>query len=92
MKIVTVAISLSLSTTAAAFAPIPTSRASTRLSSTVEKPATASPERTAPDAGWEPDWEGREGLSPGEFMQSDMKKPDLSGMWECPLTRWDDTA
>mmetsp|Transcript_17391 Transcript_17391/g.25989 ORF Transcript_17391/g.25989 Transcript_17391/m.25989 type:complete len:391 (-) Transcript_17391:51-1223(-) len=22
-------------------------------------------------------------------MQSDMSKPDLSGMWECPLTRWD---
>lgn len=22
-------------------------------------------------------------------MQSDVTKPDLGGMWECPLTRWD---
>jgi len=36
-----------------------------------------------------PEWENREGKSPEEFMQSDMDKPDLSGMWECPLTRWD---
>ena len=46
-------------------------------------------EREAPGAGWVPDWEGRQGLSPEEFMQSDMSKPDLSEMWECPLTRWD---
>lgn len=47
------------------------------------------PERVAPDAGYVPDWEDRPGLSPEEFMASDMSKPDLSGMWECPLTRWD---
>lgn len=47
------------------------------------------PERVAPDAGWLPDWEGRTGLSPDEFMKSDMEKPDRSEMWECPLTRWE---
>jgi hypothetical protein len=47
-------------------------------------------EKTAPSAGWEPEWDNRgNGLSPNEFMQSDMTAPDLSGMWECPLTRWD---
>lgn len=56
------------------------------LSSTLEE---APPTRVAPDAGYEPEWEDRPGLSPEEFMQSDMNKPDLSGMWECPLTRWD---
>ena len=56
-----------------------------RLSSTVEAP----PERVAPDAGYVPEWEDRPGLSPEEFMESDMSKPDRSGMWECPLTRWD---
>lgn len=56
-----------------------------RLSSTVEAP----PERLAPDAGYVPEWEDRPGLSPEEFMESDMSKPDRSGMWECPLTRWD---
>lgn len=59
---------------------------STKLASTIEKTA---PERVAPDAGWEPEWEGRTGLAPEEFMKSDMNKEDLSGMWECPLTRWD---
>jgi hypothetical protein len=49
----------------------------------------APPVREAPGAGWEPEWEDRPGLSPEEFMASDMIKPDLSGMWECPLTRWD---
>jgi hypothetical protein len=43
----------------------------------------------APDAGYVPEWEDRPGLTPEEFMESDMSKPDLSGMWECPLTRWD---
>jgi hypothetical protein len=47
------------------------------------------PQREAPDAGWVPEWENREGLSPEVFMQSDMSKPDLSAMWECPLTQWD---
>ena len=57
----------------------------TKLSSTVEAP----PERVAPDAGYVPEWEDRPGLTPEEFMESDMSKPDLSEMWECPLTRWD---
>ena len=47
------------------------------------------PERLAPDAGYIPEWEGRTGYSPEKFMESDMSKPDLSGMWECPLTLWD---
>ena len=47
------------------------------------------PERVAPDAGNKPAWENRPGLSTEEFMESDMSKPDMSGMWECPLTKWD---
>jgi len=74
-----------------AFAPAhpssrPASSSTTALFSTVEE---APPVKAAPGAGWEPDWEGREGLTPEQFMESDMSKPDLSGMWECPLTRWD---
>jgi len=89
MKITAAALLSTLATTSA-FAPAPLSPLSTRLASTIEKPETTSaPERIAPDAGWEPDWEGRTGLTPEEFMKSDMDKPDLSGMWECPLTRWD---
>ena len=78
----------------AAFAPArspfrssSTTASSTALFSVVEE--APSPVKTAPDAGWVPDWENREGLTPEEFMESDMRKPDLSGMWECPLTRWD---
>lgn len=56
----------------------------TSLFSTAEAPA-----REAPDAGWVPEWEDREGLPQEEFLYTDMSKPDLSGMWECPLTRWD---
>jgi len=70
-----------------AFSPSTTSNArlgTSSLSSTAEPP-----ERLAPDAGYVPDWEDRSGLSPNKFMSSDMSKPDLSGMWECPLTRWD---
>jgi len=49
-----------------------------------------SPERVAPDAGYIPEWENRgDGLSEEEFMKSDLSKPDLSEMWECPLTLWD---
>lgn len=59
-------------------------RVSSALSSTVEPP-----QRIAPDAGYMPEWEDRKGLAPEEFMKSDMSKPDLAGMWECPLTRWD---
>lgn len=66
------------------FAPAPVNGlSSTQLGSSV------APERTAPDAGFVPDWEDRPGLTPEEFTASDMDKPDLSGMWECPLTRWD---
>jgi len=47
------------------------------------------PERISPDAGYVPEWEGRQGLTPEKFMESDLSKPDNSGMWECPLTIWD---
>ena len=61
---------------------------STYMSATIEEKETII--KSAPNAGWEPEWENRnDGLSPNEFMQSDLNKPDLSGMWECPLTRWD---
>lgn len=85
MKFATAAV-LTLLPVVACFAP-PQARSThaTRLSSTVEAP----PERMAPDAGYVPEWEDRPGLTPEEFMESDMDKPDLSGMWECPLTRWD---
>ena len=58
---------------------------SSHLFSTVEAP----PNKEAPGAGWEPEWENRPGLSREEFLNSDMSKPDRSAMWECPLTRWD---
>ena len=89
MRITATATALLLTlASASAFAPISLQTPlSTRLASTVEKPVT--PERTAPDSAYEPEWEGREGLSPEEFMQSDMSKPDIAGMWECPLTLWD---
>jgi len=90
MKI-SAAIIATLATSSTAFTPPQQqhfSTTSTKLYSTIEKPTTA-PERTAPSAGYEPEWEDRTGLSPEEFMKSDMNKPDLSGMWECPLTLWD---
>jgi hypothetical protein len=62
-----------------------TTTTTTRIGATTANP----PERVAPDAGYVPDWEDRAGLSPEEFMKSDMTKPDLSEMWECPLTLWD---
>jgi hypothetical protein len=77
----------SLLSTATAFAPSYNQiSSSSRLYSAVEIDA---PTRVAPGAGYIPEWEDRVGLSPEEFMKSDMTKPDLSGMWECPLTRWD---
>jgi hypothetical protein len=82
MKLILAAALLSSTT---AFAPnAHNGRLSISLSSAV-----APPERTAPSAGWMPDWEDRPGLSPEEFMESDLTKPDNSEMWECPLTRWD---
>lgn len=85
MKVTAIALFLSLAG-ASAFAPAVHQPLSTKLASTVEK---TTPERTPPDAGWEPEWEDREGLTPEAFMKSDMNKDDLSAMWECPLTRWD---
>lgn len=81
MKLV---IAASLLYSVAAFAPSRQSSFSTHLQSTLD-----APERTAPDAGYTPEWEDREGLAPEEFIKSNMGKPDLAGMWECPLTRWD---
>lgn len=49
--------------------------------------AAAAPVRVAPGAGWEPEWENRPGKT--NFLDSDPTQPDLSEMWECPLTRWD---
>lgn len=73
--------------TANAFAPISQHGASPSYLKAAIAPD--APERVAPDAGYEPEWLGRTGKSPEEFIESDMDKPDLSGMWECPLTRWD---
>lgn len=78
------AISCLLVGTAGAFAPIAPTSHSFQLASTASPP-----ERVAPGAGSTPEWEGRQGLAPEEFLESDMDKPDRSGMWECPLTRWD---
>jgi hypothetical protein len=83
MKLSFAAFALTLVPTAAFTAPY-VGKTSSALFSTIEPP-----KREAPDAGWVPEWENREGLSPEEFMKSDMSKPDRSGMWECPLTRWD---
>jgi hypothetical protein len=66
------------------FTPRTIKTSTSALGSTMEPP-----ERAAPDAGYVPEWEDRPGLSPEEYMASDMSKPDLSGMWECPLTQWD---
>jgi len=64
-----------------------TTRSSTRLPATLQEPPSA-PAREAPGAGYLPEWEDRPGLPVEEFIQSDESQPDLSGMWECPLTRW----
>lgn len=69
------------------FIVLPTS---TTFNNNIALRSTATPpERVAPDAGYTPEWEDRPGLTPDAFMASDMTKDDLSGMWECPLTRWD---
>ena len=73
---------------AAAFAP--TTSSLSRQALTLRRATTAEPPaREAPGAGYVPEWENRQGKAPEEFLQSDMEKDDLSGMWECPLTRWD---
>ena len=71
------------------FSPRTQPRISKTPTNTQLASAVAPPQREAPGAGYVPEWEDRPGLSPEEFMESDMSKPDLSGMWECPLTRWD---
>ena len=75
-------VALAVLPSVAAFAPVAVHRQQSQLYSAV------APERTAPDAGYVPEWEDRPGLPDEEFLASDMNKPDLSGMWECPLTRW----
>ncbi|KAI2503755.1 taurine catabolism dioxygenase [Fragilaria crotonensis] len=78
-----IAIASLLLSNSLAFSPVPFNARETALKSTT------APERIAPEAGYAPEWENRPGLTPEEFMASDMSKPDVSGMWECPLTRWD---
>jgi hypothetical protein len=58
---------------------------SSKLYATTAEP----PKRDAPGAGKMPEWENRKGKAPGEFLKSDESLQDISGMWECPLTRWD---
>jgi len=86
MKVTTAALTLVLSSIQCnAFVPL--SRSSGGKGSKLTA-TSITPERTAPDAGYMPEWEDRPGLPVEEFMKSDESKPDLSGMWECPLTRW----
>ena len=75
------------STLAATTTRSTTTTTTTSLASAVSAPPPP-PQREAPGAGYVPEWEDRPGLSPEEFMESDMTKPDASGMWECPLTLW----
>eukprot|EP00587_Corethron_hystrix_P005395 CAMPEP_0113313744 /NCGR_PEP_ID=MMETSP0010_2-20120614/10049_1 /TAXON_ID=216773 ORGANISM="Corethron hystrix, Strain 308" /NCGR_SAMPLE_ID=MMETSP0010_2 /ASSEMBLY_ACC=CAM_ASM_000155 /LENGTH=463 /DNA_ID=CAMNT_0000169825 /DNA_START=145 /DNA_END=1536 /DNA_ORIENTATION=- /assembly_acc=CAM_ASM_000155 len=69
--------------------PRPIPRVHSHVASTMDR--AEAPIRIAPDAGKIPQWEEppRQGLSQEEFLASDESKPDLSEMWECPLTRWD---
>ena len=54
--------------------------------------APTAPARTAPDAGYVPEWEGRKGLTEDEFLNSDPSMPDVGAdLLECPRTRWDET-
>jgi hypothetical protein len=87
------------STTSTAFVASPSlvrPRNAISLAATVEKEkdqasssSAAVPVREAPGAGYVPAWENRSGLTQQAFLNSDMTKPDISAMWECPLTRWD---
>ena len=90
MKIAAAALLAALAVNSStAFAPTRSIAAATTTKSSSLLSTMQPPERSAPDAGYVPDWEDRTGLSPEEFIASDMSKPDLSGMWECPLTKWD---
>ena len=98
MKVSTAALFAWMPLTVGAFAPTPiySSSSSSSSSSSIRSSrikitslaSTSTPQRVPPGAAHVPDWENRPGLSPSEYMASDMDKPDLSGMWECPLTRW----
>lgn len=87
MKLFTATCALLLTTPVVnGFSAVRHNNVATSLFSTASSEA---PERVAPDAGFIPDWEDRPGLSPEEFMKSNMDKSDASEMWECPLTRWE---
>ena len=77
------------STTRTSFSTASSTASTLSLRATIEKPEEETIVREAPGAGWVPEWEDRPGLPQEEFLASDMTKPDLAGMWECPLTRWD---
>jgi hypothetical protein len=74
---------------ASSFVLTPSSSSSTRalVSAKATVDVEAPPAREAPGAGSMPDWENRPGKE--NFLDSDLSQPDLSEMWECPLTRWD---
>eukprot|EP01083_Nonionella_stella_P045044 121107_1 len=86
MKLIVAA---TLLASASAFAPITTPSTFSFSTGTALASTATPPERVAPDAGYTPEWEDRPGLPEEEFLNSDLSKDDLSGMWECPLTRWD---
>ena len=90
MKLGAAAVFLALASPAAlAFAPTTTSSSSQQASMLRAVAVEEELEREQPGAGYMPEWENRPGLPEEEFIKSDMSKPDLSGMWECPLTKWD---
>ena len=74
---------------ASSFVLTPTSTTTTRALVSVKATVDveAPPAREAPGAGSKPKWENRPGKE--NFLDSDLSQPDLSEMWECPLTRWD---
>lgn len=57
--------------------------------SNLKATTTSPPERIAPDAGYEPEWDERENPTTNEFINSDLNSPDMTEeLWECPLTLW----
>jgi hypothetical protein len=73
---------------ASSFVLMPSPSSSTRalVSTKATVDVEAPPVREAPGAGSKPTWENRPGKE--NFLDSDLSQPDLSEMWECPLTRW----